>query len=99
MSKSGSRKVRCLSTRPMSLIIYLVSALFALLAAALLFTWWRGRHAGALLLACNYLAAAGTALALHEWWPLATGFLSAWALRLMGLDPGAGRGNSMGKKS
>lgn len=71
----------------MSLVIYLFSALFALLAAALVFTWWRGRHAGALLLALNYLAAAGAALALHQWWPLAIGFLSAWALRLMGFDP------------
>jgi hypothetical protein len=24
----------------------------------------------------------------EAWWPLVIGFLSAWALRLMGLDPG-----------
>jgi hypothetical protein len=73
----------------MDWIIYIVSAVFALLAVALLFTWWRGRHAGALLMALNYVAAAGTALYMNQWWPLVIGFLSAWALRLMGLEPGA----------
>lgn len=73
----------------MDLIIYIVSAVFVLLAAALVFTWWRSRHVGALLLALNYVAAAGSALYMGQWWPLVIGFLSAWALRLMGLDPGA----------
>ncbi|MDH4150619.1 MAG: hypothetical protein OEV67_08890 [Betaproteobacteria bacterium] len=73
----------------MSIIIYLFSGLFLLLAAALLFTWWQGRHPGALLLAGTYAMAAALALMLHEWWPLVIGFLSAWALRLMGVEPGA----------
>jgi hypothetical protein len=42
-----------------------------------------------LLLALTYLIAAGLSVYLDEWFPLAIGFLSAWSLRLMGLDPGA----------
>ena len=71
----------------MDIVIYVISAVFVLLAAALLFSWWRGRHPGALLLAATYLIAAALALMLREWWPLAIGLLSAWALRLMGMDP------------
>jgi hypothetical protein len=81
----------------MTLVIYLFSGLFVLLALALVFTWWRGRHPGALLLALTYLCAAGTAVVMHHWWPLVIGFLSAWALRLMGMDPGTGPNN--GRKS
>ena len=72
----------------MQIVIYLIAAVFVLLAAALCFTWWRERHIGALLLAMTYLLAAGLSVFLDEWFPLAIGFLSAWSLRLMGLDPG-----------
>lgn len=73
----------------MTTVIYVFSAVFFLLAAALVFTWWRNRHYGALMLAMTYALAAVLALLLHTWWPLVIGFLSAWSLRLMGLDPGA----------
>jgi hypothetical protein len=73
-----------------SIVIYIGSALFLLLALGLLITWWRSRHPGALLLAVTYAVAAALALVLHTWWPLVIGFLSAWSLRLMGLDPGGG---------
>ena len=73
----------------MQIVIYVIAAVFVLLAAALVFTWWRERHIGALLLAMPYLIAPGPAVFLDEWFPLAIGFLSAWSLRLMGLDPGA----------
>ena len=73
----------------MQIVIYVIAAVFVVLAAALVFTWWRERHIGALLLALTYLIAAGLAVFLDEWFPLAIGFLSAWSLRLMGLDPGA----------
>jgi hypothetical protein len=72
----------------MDIVVYVFSAIFTLLAAALMFTWWRNRHPGAFLLAMTYLIAAALSLMLREWWPLAIGFFSAWALRLMGLDPG-----------
>lgn len=73
----------------MTVVIYVFAALYLLLAVALVFTWWRGRHPGTLLLAATYLIAATLALMMHAWWPLVLGFLSAWALRLMGMDPGA----------
>ncbi len=73
----------------MIFVIYAFSVIFLLLALALLFTWWRQRHPGALLLAITYAMAAALALMFEAWWPLVIGFLSAWALRLMGLDPGA----------
>jgi hypothetical protein len=73
----------------MTTVIYLFAAVFFLLAAALMFTWWRSRHYGALMLAVTYALAAVLALLLHTWWPLVIGLLSAWSLRLMGLDPGA----------
>ena len=71
----------------MTIAVTLFAGVFALLAAALVFTWWRGRQTGALLLAATYLIAAVLALMAHHWWPLVIGFLSAWALRLMGLEP------------
>jgi hypothetical protein len=73
----------------MQIVIYVIAAVFVALAIALVFTWWRQRHIGALLLALTYLIAAGLSVYLDEWFPLAIGFLSAWSLRLMGLDPGA----------
>jgi hypothetical protein len=76
----------------MEIVIYVIAAAFALLAAALVFTWWRNRHSGALLLAMTYLVASGLAVMMNEWWPLVLGFLSAWALRLMGMDPGLMQG-------
>lgn len=81
----------------MTIVIYVFSALFVLLSAALVFTWWRGRHPGALLLAATYGLAAALALMLHTGWPLVIGFLSAWSLRLMGLDPDTGRNRDQGK--
>lgn len=76
----------------MEIVIYVLAAVFAVLAAALVFTWWRNRHPGALLLAMTYLVAAGLSVMMNAWWPLVLGFLSAWALRLMGLDPGMAQG-------
>ena len=79
----------------MAVVIYLFSALFFLLAAALVFTWWQRRHLGTLMLAMTYAMAVALALLFDAWWPLVIGFLSAWSLRLMGFDPGVDAG---GKK-
>ena len=72
----------------MNIVVYVISGLFVVLACALLFSWYRTRHLGLLLIGATYAVAAVLALMIMQWWPLAIGFLSAWALRLMGLDPG-----------
>lgn len=76
----------------MQVAIYIVSGVFIVLAAALVFAWHHTRHAGLVLMAGTYGAAAALALLYMHWWPLAAGFVLAWVLRLMGLDPGPGAG-------
>lgn len=77
---------------PMSMVIYVLSGLFILLTLALSFAYYRTRQPGLFLIATTYGSAAALALMLSEWWPLAAGLALAWVLRLMGLDPGSGRG-------
>lgn len=72
----------------MNLIIYVFSASFILMALALLFTYQRTRHYGVFVMGLVYGAAAGIALVLMHWWPLALGFAVAWLLKAIGLDPG-----------
>lgn len=72
----------------MSIVIYVLSGIYILLALALALTFYRTRHPGTLLLGATYGVSAALALMLMHWWPLALGFVSAWALRLLGLDPG-----------
>src|SRR4051812_31446928 len=71
--------------------VYIVAALFFVLALGLVFTWFRERQTGPLFMAMAYGGAAGAALARMEWWPLVAGFIVAWAVRVAGLDPGAPR--------
>jgi hypothetical protein len=80
-------KIRGLPVAAMTYVIYLVSGIFILLAAALVFAYYRMRHAGLLLMASTYASAAVLALMLMHWWPLVAGFVLAWVLRLMGMDP------------
>ena len=61
--------------------------MFLLLAAALVFSYFQQKHIGLLLMAVAYGASAGAAISLVEWWPLLAGFVIAWLLRLVGLDP------------
>ena len=46
----------------MLIVTYVFSIVFALLAAALLFTWYRQRHSGALMLAVTYATTAALTL-------------------------------------
>lgn len=71
----------------MQIIIYVFVASFIFMALALMFTYRRTRHYGVFLLGLTYGAAAGLALVLTHWWPLAAGFVLVWLLRLLGLDP------------
>lgn len=72
----------------MNLVIYILSSLFILMSLALLFAYSRTRNDGLLLMSMTYGASAGLALMLVHWWPLAAGFVLAWALRLLGFDRG-----------
>ncbi len=71
----------------MEIIIYFFAASFVFMAGALLLTYKRTGHYGALLLAIAYGASAGLAIVLTHWWPLVAGFVLVWVLRLLGLDP------------
>lgn len=71
----------------MEYVVYIVSGIFILLALALVFAYYRMRHAGLLLMSSTYASAAVLAFMLMHWWPLAAGFALAWVLRLMGMDP------------
>jgi hypothetical protein len=71
------------------ILVYIVSTLFILLAAGLLFAYIRERHPGTLLMAVAYGTSAYVALALMTWWPLVVGFVLAWVFRLIGLEPGS----------
>jgi 4-hydroxybenzoate polyprenyltransferase len=53
----------------------------------LMMTYKRTRHYGVFLLALTYAASAVLAVVLTHWWPLAAGFVLAWVLRFLGLDP------------
>ncbi|MFN7087106.1 MAG: hypothetical protein ACK4N4_10850 [Burkholderiales bacterium] len=74
----------------MNIVIYVFSGLFLILTAGLLFAAWHTQHGGLLLMAIVYGVAAGLALALMQWWPLAAGLALAWAMKMLGLAPAAG---------
>jgi hypothetical protein len=69
-------------------VIYGLAGLFMLFALAMLFAFYRERHLGVLLMAVAYGVSGGLAIALGHWWPLVAGFVVAWLLRLLGLEPG-----------
>lgn len=72
----------------MNLVVYIFSGLFILLSLALLFAYYRERHSGLFVMSITYGSSAGLALLLMHWWPLVAGFVLAWVLRLLGLEPG-----------
>ena len=71
----------------MVILIYAFSTIFIFLAMVLLFTYHRTRHHGIFLLAVTYGFSAVLALVLLKAWPLLVGFVFAWLLRLMGMEP------------
>jgi uncharacterized membrane protein len=72
----------------MDIVIYVFAGLFLLLALGLIFGYFRTRHPGLVLMASCYGTGAVLAVMLMHWWPLVAGFVLAWMLRMMGLDPG-----------
>ena len=72
----------------METFLLVVQGLFGLLGASLIVGFFGSRNIGLLL---GGLAFGGSAFASYElaaWWPMAVGFAVAWALRLLGFDPG-----------
>ena len=74
----------------MEIVIYVLAGLFLLLALGMLLGYYRTRHPGLVLMASCYGTASVLSVMLMHWWPLVAGFVLAWMLRMMGLDPGPG---------
>lgn len=72
---------------PVSWVVYSFGALFIFMGLALFFAFTRNKHHGLLLLGITYVAAAIAAITLTEWWPLVAGFVIAWVMRAMGIEP------------
>ncbi len=72
----------------MTITIYILAASFIIMTLALFFAYRRTGHYGMFLMGLTYGAAAGLAITLTHWWPLVAGFVLAWILKLIGLDPG-----------
>jgi len=68
-------------------VIYSFASLFVLLAAVMLFAYYRSSHFGLFIMGVTYAASGLLAFAIAHWWPLVAGFVLAWLLRLMGLEP------------
>jgi hypothetical protein len=74
----------------MEIFIYVFAGLFLVLALMMLFAYYRTRHPGLVLLASTYGTASVLSVMFMHWWPLVAGFVLAWLLRMMGMDPGPG---------
>ena len=68
-------------------VIYFFAALFVVLSAGMLFAYYRSRHFGLFIMAVTYAASGLLAFTIPHWWPLVTGFVLAWLLRMLGLEP------------
>ncbi len=71
-----------------TIITYIFSASFIMMALALFFAYRRTGHYGMFLMGITYGASAGLAIVLAHWWPLLVGFVLVWILKMLGLDPG-----------
>jgi uncharacterized membrane protein len=71
----------------MAIVIYIISAIFIVLAIALMFGYRRTQHASLLLMSIIYGASAAVALWKVHWWPLAAGFALVWIMRMLGMEP------------
>lgn len=68
-------------------VIYFFAGVFMLLSAGMFFAYYRSRHFGLFIMAMTYAVSGLLAFGLPHWWPLATGFVLAWMLRMLGLEP------------
>ncbi len=70
----------------MNIIIIIISIIFILIAAAVMFACYRTRHAGLFWIGFTYGASGVVALMLMQAWPLAAGFSMVWVMKMMGMD-------------
>ena len=68
-------------------VIYFFAGVFILFSAGMFFAYYRSRHFGMFIMAMTYAASSLLAFGLPHWWPLVTGFVLAWMLRMLGLEP------------
>ena len=71
----------------MQYLIYAVSVVSIVLGLGGVRTYQDSKHIGLLLGSLIYIASGVLAISLVHWWPLLLGFVAAWGLRLLGLDP------------
>ena len=70
-------------------VTYVFAGLFIALSFAMLYVFYRSSHAGMFIMGLTYGCSGLIAILLGEWWPLVTGFVLAWLLKLVGLEPRA----------
>jgi hypothetical protein len=68
-------------------VIYFFAAGFIVLAGMMFFACYRHRHFGLFLMALSYFASGLLAMMQRHWWPLVIGFVLAWVLRMLGMEP------------
>jgi len=71
----------------MTYVIYVFAGLFVLLSITMVIAYFRERHVGLFLMGVVYGTSGLLAIQLSHWWPLIAGFLLAWTLRFLGLEP------------
>ncbi len=74
----------------MTILLYIVQGVFALIAVGLVSGYAVSKHIGLLLAAIAFGVSAVVSFLLMAWWPLGVGFVLAWVLRLLGFDPSPG---------
>jgi hypothetical protein len=72
---------------PVAWVVYCFGAFYLFMGGAIFFAFSRNKHHGLLLIGIVYVSSAIAAITMTEWWPLLVGFLIAWVLRAMGMEP------------
>jgi hypothetical protein len=68
-------------------VIYFFASAFVVLSGGMFFAYYRTRHFGIFIMGLTYAASGLLAFSIPHWWPLVTGFVLAWVLRMLGLEP------------
>jgi len=70
-------------------VTYVVAGIFIALSVTMLYVFYRSSHFGLFVLGLAYGCAGLLAIVLGHWWPLVAGFMLAWILKWLGLEPGS----------